>query len=374
MNWKAYLQYQKPMAHVLIAASLPTLAGIYNFGWRTLAVVVVSMGTCWGVEYLFTRQNKKPATMASLVTGILLALVCPPNIPFWVVIVGAAFAIVFGKMTFGGFGKNVFNPAMVGRCFLYICFPAFMVTAWFAPFSWIGEDGSVQVAGFANWQPHVQARSADEDPYTVDAVTSATTLRMAKNLNNKARKGARQIAASNGTADMSVRETVRRSHEAFTGISIRNLVIGNINGCMGETSSVAIGLALAYLLYQRVLFLSLILGPVIGFVIGLVGLKLTGVIVMPFWQTLLISMFAGGSMFAITFMTTEPVSAPKHPKARWIYGILIGVFAMIIRALSVWPAGLMFSILLGNMFGPLIETGCEQVDAWVKSRQQEALP
>lgn len=365
VEWKKYLQWQKPMATVLTAAALPTLAGVYSFGWRVAAVAIFAMFTCWLTEYLFTRQAGKPASMASLVSGILLALILPPGVPFWVVAVGCVFSIVFGKMAFGGFGKNVYNPSMVGRCFLYICFPVFVVTTWTVPYT---PEADGPAAGFTKWSqspfsaenPTGRTKSWEEQPHNIDAVTSATVLRSAKNLNQEAMR-----ASASG-------EDATQAISAVKSIPVWRLFLGNINGCMGETSALAILLALAYLIYRKTVFLPLVISPVLGLVGATLLFWAAGMVALPIGEVLLINLFGGGAMFAVTFMTTEPVSAPRNNKARWIYGALIGTFAVIIRMLSIWPAGLMFSVLLANTLGPIIEIGCDAFDAWQKEKAKTA--
>jgi Na+-transporting NADH:ubiquinone oxidoreductase subunit B len=351
---KQYIQYQKPQVNMLKALCLPLAGAIYNFGWRALLFTLASMFFCWLAEYTFTRKEGKPASAAALVTGMLLALVCPPNVPFWQLLVGAVFCIVFGKMVFGGFGKNVFNPAMVGRCFLYICFPASLAATWFVPF----QGGA---AGLAQYTPDFnQARTADVDSsmFTIDAVTSATTLSSLKKL-----QGYHLNALKNGReAD------AKRAMESFNKIPLKKLIIGNINGSMGETSGILIVLAIIWLLYQKVIFVPLVVGPFIGMFIGKLLLNLAGLDTFPFLTSYAINIFAGGTLFAATFMITEPISAPVNNKARWIYSTLIGFLATIIRSLSVFNAGFMFAILLGNTFGPLIEIAITNRE---KSRKEQ---
>ena len=114
----------------VILAMLPCIAGaVYYFGWRSLAVVGVSCATAFVCEYIFCRLRKEPVTEAVFVTGILFALILPPAVPWHVVVIGAVFAIVFTKEVFGGFGRNFFNPAMAGRCFVYLCFPLEMTAS-----------------------------------------------------------------------------------------------------------------------------------------------------------------------------------------------------------------------------------------------------
>ena len=351
---KKYIQYQKPQVNMLIALCFPLLGAIYNFGWRAAVYTLVAMFSCWLAEYLFTRKENKPASAAALVTGMLLALISPPNVPFWQIIVGSIFCIVFGKMAFGGFGKNIFNPAMVGRCFLYVCFPATLAATWYAPF----QGG---VAGFAKYTPDpVVARTADVESsiFSIDAITSATTLSSVKKLHEYYRQ-----ALKEGDKD-----AAKKALDSFNSISPGRLAIGNINGSMGETSTILIVLGLLWLLYNKVIFIPLLIGPFIGMLIAKIFLTVAGLDFFPLTQSLLINIFAGGMVFAATFMVTEPISAPTNKKARWIYASLIGFLATLIRSLSAFNAGFMFAILLGNTFGPVIEIGIKELEARAKEK------
>lgn len=337
---------------MLIALSLPLIGAVYNFGWRAAVFVLFTAFCCWLAEYLFTRKEGKPASAAALVTGTLLGLICPANVPFWQAAVGSFFCIIFGKMVFGGFGKNIFNPAMVGRCFLYISFPAALAATWYVPF----QGGA---AGFAAYTPTVKTADVDSSMFNVDAVTSATTLTSIKKLN----AFRRDAIAANNPAD------AQKALDAFNNISVAKLAVGNINGSHGETSAILIILAMAFLLYQKVLFIPLLVGPLFGIFIAKTMLHLLGLETMPFVHGYLINVFAGGTLFACTFMVTEPISAPMNNTARWIYAILIGFLGSIIRSLSAFNAGFMFAILLGNTFGPLIEVSIVE---WQKSRKAAA--
>ncbi|GAB4280454.1 MAG: RnfABCDGE type electron transport complex subunit D [Candidatus Rifleibacteriota bacterium] len=351
---KKYIQYQKPQVNMLIALSFPLLGAVYNFGWRSAVFVLVAMLCCWGAEYWFTSRENKPASTSALVTGMLLGLISPPNVPFWQIAVGSVFCMVFGKMVFGGFGKNVFNPAMVGRCFLYICFPASLAATWFVPFQGGG-------AGFAHYTPDfVKARTADVDSsiMRIDAVTSATTLTSVKKLHSYYREALQQ----NRRAD------AEKALASLNSISIGKLFVGNINGSLGETSTVLILIGMVWLLYNKVIFIPLLIGPFIGMLIAKLFLHAAGLDSFPLLQVYLINLFAGGTFFAATFMVTEPITAPVNNKARWIYSVLIGFLATIIRSLSAFNAGFMFAILLGNTFGPLIE---HAVITWEKGRKEK---
>ncbi len=356
INLKDYIQYQKPQVNMLKALTLPLIAAVYNFGWRAALCVSFSMFTCWLIEYLFTRRDKKPASAAALVTGMIFGLILPPNIPFWQIFVGGAFGIIFGKMVFGGFGKNVFNPAMVARCFLYICFPATMAATWYSPF--VGAP-----AGFAKFSPDtVRMKTADVDSsfLKIDGVTSATTLTATKKLNAFYREA--KLASDTAKQTQAI--------QAYSNISIKKIFLGNINGSMGETSAILILLALVFLIYNKIVFIPLVVGPFLGIFIGKLLLHGMGFDLMPFFKDFLVSIFAGGTIFAATFMITEPISAPMNNKARWIYAALIGFLATIIRSLSAFNAGFMFAILLGNTFGPLIEIGYVEWDK--KNKEKKA--
>ncbi len=348
---KQYVQYQKPQVNMLIALCLPLLGAVYNFGWRSALFVFFSMFCCWLAEYLFTRREGKPASAAALVTGALLGLICPPNVPFWQIAVGGFFCITFAKMAFGGFGKNIFNPAMVARCFLYISFPAALAATWYVPF----QGG---IAGFAAYTATTKTAAVDASMFNVDSVTSATTLTAVKRLNSYRREA---IAAQKP-------DEAGKALKAFEGISLSRLIVGNINGSMGETSSILILISMAWLLYQKILFVPLLIGPFIGILFAKLLLHFAGLETLPLVQGYLVNVFAGGTLFAAVFMVTEPISAPMNNKARWIYAMLIGFLAAIIRSLSAFNAGFMFAILLGNTFGPLIEIGCVEFEKMQKGK------
>lgn len=349
---KQFVQYQKPQINMLIALSLPLLGAVYNFGWRSAVYVFFTMFCCWLAEYLFTRREGKPASAASLVTGALLGLISPANVPFWQIAVGSFFCMIFGKMAFGGFGKNVFNPAMVGRCFLYVSFPAALAASWYVPF----QGGA---AGFAAYQPTVKTADVQTSMFNIDAVTSATTLTAVKKLNSFRRES----LAANHSAD------AQKALDSFENISLSKLFIGNTNGSLGETSTILILLAMAFLIYHKVLFMPLLIGPFIGILLSKVLLHFFGLDTLPLVKSFMVNIFAGGTFFAAVFMITEPISAPMNNKARWIYSILIGFLATIIRSLSAFNAGFMFAILLGNTFGPLIEIG---ITGYEKRKKEKA--
>jgi Na+-transporting NADH:ubiquinone oxidoreductase subunit B len=311
---RSLVKWQLPMRRVLYALTPICLASIHFFGWRALAVLAVSNAAALATEYLFLRPYKESVSSAVFVTGTLLGLSLPPGLPLWMVAVGAAFGVAFGKMVFGGFGKNVFNPALVGRAFLYICFPKFMTPAeWVAPAR--GAVGSL-----AQWMP--------------DAVTSATPLAAAK---------------------------------AGQAVDHLSLAVGNVSGSLGETSAILVVLGGLYLVWKKAANWRLV-------VAGLAG---TLALQSLFWHlgtkgaTDLYTGLCGGSyLFTLFFFITEPVSAPRTNEAKWIYGILFGCLGVLIRTFSVWPAGNMFAVILCNVFGPTID---HAVNA-VKTARKKATP
>lgn len=296
------IRWQPPMIGVIIACIPVVAASIYRFGWRSLAVIAVACIVGFVTEWLFTRKRPEPVTSAVFVTGLLLALTLPPAVPFWIVAIGAFIGVMFGKELFGGFGRNVFNPALVGRCFIYVCFPVAMTGQWTAQIG--GAWG-----GFARW-------SGD----AINGVTGATPL-----------------------LQFSLEHTVTPHIDLF---------LGNRAGCLGETVVPAILLGAAYLLIRKYADWRLMLAPVLGALGMGAVLKYSGVANMPdpLWTVL-----AGGFLFGVVFMVTEPVSAPRTVQARWVYGIFIGCLTVVIRRFGTFPENIMFAILIGNMFAPTID-------------------
>lgn len=301
------LRKQPPMRRVLIA-TVPCIAGgVYYFGWRSLAMVLVACAVAFLAEYLFCRQRGEPVSEAAFVTGTLYALVMPPSVPWHVLVVGVAFAIVFTKMAFGGFGRNVFNPAVAGRCFVYICFPVALTATW-APVAQ-GPWGAL-----GQWTTAVSP----------DVITSATPLALLK--------------AGEITLD---------GADAFYG-----LFLGRIDGTMGVTSALLILLGGGYLYWTRTANRTLILTVILVYAALNFVLNALGVPPVP---NALMAVMGGGFLFGAFFMVTDPVSSPCTAKGRVLYAALIATCTVVIRNFSVFNGGLMFSILLGNMFGPVFD-------------------
>jgi Na+-transporting NADH:ubiquinone oxidoreductase subunit B len=303
------------MTQVLYALIPIVLAGIYFFGWRVLVIVGAANAAGFLTEHLFLRSTRQPVTSAVFVTNTLFALSLTPTLPIWMVVVGAAFAVGFGKMMFGGFGKNVFNPALVGRAFLYVSFGNFMTAEWAVPFS----GGA---AGFAAY-----ARQG------ADAMTAATPGMLLK-----------------------------------TGsvFSFRELVLGVEPGTIGGTSALLATFGGLYIVWKKVANWRLALASILGFVLIQLGLWLGHV---KGAAEPLHALLSGSFLFGAFFFATEPVTASKHALGRWIYGAFIGAMSSVIGIFSAWPAGTMFAILLANMFTPIMDYGLKQ---WDQARKQSA--
>ena len=291
---------QKPMLRVCYALLPLVLAAVYLFGWRSLAVIAVVFIFGCIAEGWFTLKGGKPITSAVFVTCLIYSLSLPPTVPFWMAAIGIVAGVVLGKMAFGGFGRNVFNPAMVGRCFIYITFPLDMTNAWRPPF----QDWP---AGLTHWTN------------TLDAVTRATPL-----------------------------FELRQGGE----FALSNLFLGNVLGSMGETSAWLILLGGAFIVYKKAAPWRLAASCLLGGVMVSGFFHLTGFSNVPDPVTTLL---AGSFLFGSFFVVTEPVTGPNSKPAQWIYGFFIGGLTVILRGFSNFAEGIMFSVLIMNAFVPILD-------------------
>ena len=241
---------------------------------------------------------------SAIITGVLLAFNLPSNLPIWIIILGALFAIGVGKMSFGGLGNNPFNPALAGRVFLLLSFPVQM-TSW----------------------PVVGQLTA----YT-DATTAATPLALMK-------------------------QAVHGDASAFSQLpDAWNLFIGNNGGCLGEVSAAALILGLLYMLWKRIITWHIpvsILATVFVFS-GIMYLANPEAYASP-----VIQLLSGGLMLGAIFMATDYVTSPMSKKGMLIYGVCIGLLTVVIRLFGAYPEGMSFAILIMNAFTPLINTYCK---------------
>ena len=288
------------MTAVMIAASPTVLASIYFFGWRSLALVVFCYIVGIIIEMGFAVAKNEEVTEGMFVTCILYPMILPPTIPFWMAAVGLAVGLILGKEVFGGTGKNIFNPAIVGRVFLSVTFPGPMSTSWTSPYKGI-------FGGFLHWTG------------TGDALTSATPL---LNL-----KGGELTP-------------------------IKDLILGTTSGSLGETSGALIVICGIFLIITKVANWRLPLATIISalFVAEIMHLADPVKFAAPLFH-----LFAGGLLFGAFFMVTDPVTCPFTSTGKWIYGLFIGAITIVIRNLSGFPEGVMFAILFMNIFASLID-------------------
>jgi Na(+)-translocating NADH:ubiquinone oxidoreductase B subunit len=290
------LDVKRFMSMVILALAPAVIAAVYFFGLRVLVMILVSYAAGGAVEVAFAVARREEINEGFLVTGLLFPLVLPPALPLWMVALGVVFGVVVGKELFGGTGRNLFNPALVGRCFLLLAYPAEMSkTSWLDPGGgWFGRAGE----------------------YAADAVSGATPL----------------VAA-------------RAGHLADLG----DLFFGATAGCAGETSALALLAGGGFLLLTGVADWRTVAGVLVSFGIMTAALH-GGSAHAALWHVL-----AGGFLLGALFMATDPVTSPQTPGAKWAYGLLIGVATAMIRSLTVYVEGVMFAILLGNTFAPILD-------------------
>jgi Na+-transporting NADH:ubiquinone oxidoreductase subunit B len=265
--------------------------------WLPVYLVVFVVGGFW--EVLFAAVRGHEVNEGFFVTSVLFALILPPDIPLWQAALGITFGIVVGKEVFGGTGMNFLNPALTGRAFLYFAYPA-------------------QMSGDAVWT-------------AVDGFSGATAL---------------------GLANMGGVSAI-----ADAGITWGDAFIGNIQGSVGEVSTLAIFAGGAVLLWTRIAAWRIVAGVMMGMVamsllLNLIGSDTNPLFALPFYWHLVL----GGFAFGMIFMATDPVSSSMTHTGKWYFGILIGVMVVLIRVLNpAFPEGMMLAILFANLFAPLID-------------------
>ncbi len=294
------------MRDVVIALLPAVIVSVVFYGWKELLVLAVSVLSCILIEWSVTKYLlRKPCTIgdwSAAVTGILLALNLPSTAPWWVVLIGAIVAIGVAKMTFGGLGQNVFNPALVGRVFLLISFPTYM-THWVQPQGLFG----------------------------VDAVTGATPLGVIK-------EGLMQGA--------SVPDLM-----AAHGYSYSQMLFANIGGSAGEACAIALLVGFVYLLVRKVIkpWITLSILSTVAVVSAIFWLANP----MQFTDPLF-NLLTGGLILGSCFMATDYVTSPMTTKGGIIFGIGIGFITLMIRYFGSYPEGVSFAILIMNSVVPLL--------------------
>ncbi len=319
---------EKNMYGVLIALIPALIASLYFFGLGAAIVLCTSVLACvcfeWLiVKFILKRERTTITDGSAILTGLLLGFNLPSNLPIWIIIIGALVAIGIGKMTFGGLGNNPFNPALVGRCFLLVSFPAQM-TSW--PVA--GQLGSY-----------------------LDATTGATPLAIMKQ------------AIKSGNAD--VLSQLPDSFSMLLGNHSVQLSDGTMmgSGTAGEICAIALLIGLAYMLWKKIITWHIpvsIIGTVFVFS-ALLHLA------SPVYANPVDVILAGGLMLGAIFMATDYVTSPMTAKGQIIYGVAIGFLTVVIRNWGSYPEGMSFAILIMNGFTPLI-------NAYIKPKRFGEVP
>ena len=319
------------MSIVLLALVPPLFFGIYNTGYQSVAasggelrffdiitsglftvmpLIIVSYVAGFFWEILFSVIRRHPISEGFLVTGLLYPMTLPPTMPLWQVAVGISFGVVIGKEVFGGTGRNIFNPALTARAFVFFAYPA-------------------QMSGDAVW---VAVR---------DAGTAAVT-------------GATPLAMTTLTGSFNSLEAMLQD----AGFTLTRLFVGNYPGSVGATSALCCLIGALLLIITGVASYRVMIG-------GIVGLLATSFLIGIFssaplnpWANVnpLYHLAAGGFMFGIVYMATDPVSGPGTTVSKWVYGFLIGMLTVLIRVFNpAFPEGVMMAILFMNLFAPLFD-------------------
>ena len=296
---------------MVVASLIPALLiAFWTFGVPALVITFICVGSCLLTEWIITQFiMKRPVTIfdgSAMITGILLAFNLPSILPWWMAVIGSVMAIGIGKMSFGGLGCNIWNPALVGRVFLLISFPAAMTT-WPA-----GVDAGARIMV-------TTGASSGATMHAVDATSGATLLSMMKT--NPA-----------DTLDPD-----------YLG-----MMIGNMNGSLGEVGSFALLLGALFLLLTRV----------ITWHIPVAVLGSAAFFSWVFGGNPILDLFAGGLILGACYMATDYVTSPMSRKGQLIFGVLIGFITIVIRRFGSYPEGVSFAILLMNSFTPLINRYC----------------
>jgi electron transport complex protein RnfD len=309
------------MGDVLIGLAPAMVASGYYFRVHALILIATCVISSMGAEWLCNLIRKKPNSLddiSAVVTGVILALSLPPKLPIWAAIIGSVFAITIGKMVFGGLGCNIFNPAMVGRAFLTASFGALMTT-WAVPAT---IDNAMPVIAQDN---------------IVDARTQATPLAWSKTAIKK------EIGA-----------------DQYSQEQLPATVTGNVGGCLGETSAIALLIGGLYLLVRRTINIHIPLAVLLSAFIfaGIAYLINSNTYVNPLFH-----LSSGALLLGAFFIATDPVTAPLTRRGMWIFGAGVGTITMLIRIVGEYPEGLMYSVLLMNAVTPLIDRLCKRVPA-----------
>jgi electron transport complex protein RnfD len=296
---------------LVVFALLPALGGsVWFFGPRSLLLVAITVASSMLFDTLAQRafgRKTTPFDGSAVITGLLLAYNLPPGVPLWMPVIGAAFATIVVKQFFGGLGHNFINPALAARAFLMVSWPTHMTTLWLKP-----NGGPLS---------------------GLDAVSGATPLALVRR------------AAELTPQGMSLNELLRQANSLA---ELKRLFIGNVGGCLGETSALLLLIGALFLIILRVIDWRIpvaYIGTVVVLALVLPNNHLT-----PWFHV-----FSGGIILGAFFMATDYVTSPITGKGRIIFGIGCGLITMLIRLYGGYPEGCSYSILLMNVFTPFID-------------------
>jgi len=306
----------KRVMWAVVVALIPALGGsVYFFGLRALMLIALSLVSAVVFDALAQRMFGRKVTVtdgSAVITGLLLAYNLPPGVPWWIPVVGSAFAVIVAKQFFGGLGHNFINPALAARAFLVVSWPGHMTAMWLAP-----RGGTMS---------------------GLDAVTTATPLGVLKN--------AAEIAGPNG-------DPAALLGQAQSWPVVGKLLVGNVGGCLGETSALLLIIGGLFLIFFH---------QVIDWRIpaGYIGTVLVLTLVLPgpkqdLLPYLAYHVFGGGLMLGAFFMATDYVTSPITTRGRWIFAAGCGILTVVIRLWGGYPEGVSYSILLMNVATPLID-------------------
>lgn len=305
---------EKNMYGVLVALLPAFICSVLFFGMGALVVTLTSVIACLIFEYLIQKLllKQQPTIFdgSALITGVLLAFNVPSNLPVWIIIIGALVAIGIGKMSFGGLGCNIFNPALVGRVFLLISFPVQMTT-------WPVASGL-------------------NTPY-LDAQTGATPLALMKEA----------LKTGQSVSDVMTSGAIG---------SYRDLFLGNMGGSLGEIAAIALLIGFVYMLFRKIITWHI---PVTIFATVFVFAGILHLCNPEQFADPVFHLLTGGMMLGAIFMATDYVTSPMSNKGMVIYGIGIGVITIVIRVFGAYPEGMSFAILIMNAFTPLLNRYCK---------------
>jgi Na+-transporting NADH:ubiquinone oxidoreductase subunit B len=373
------------MRRVLYSLVPIFLWSLWLYGWRSLAVAGVVFGLGILTEFIMEKSRNKKVSEAVLVTSALLALSLPPAVPLWVAGLATVFAVVMGKGAYGGFGRNIFNPAITGRIFTYISFPLLMQTTWMIP----GAFGTIGMNNQASG-------SSPAEAILILVIIAAAYLIITKNFENRGlvkitifsgiiltilgyvllgTLGLRitEIDAMSTATPLEIYRGAEASNlppgsEYLNENTLLNLFIGRRVGSIGESSILLIIIAGIYLIYTKTANWRMILSTLLSATVLVVIFYFAGLMerlspaMSPEGKTwvehleiITKFLFSGSLFFVAVFMATDPVSAPNKKLSQYIYGVIIGSVTILIRVFSGFPEGTSFGILMANTFASLLD-------------------